>query len=78
MYMYICMYVCICIYICMYKVLKENERLTSACGSPHYCSPEILDGNSEGSVGYRLECDVWAVGVIAYSLLCCQVRCDVM
>lgn len=57
-------------------VLKENERLTSACGSPHYCSPEILDGNSEGSVGYRLECDVWAVGVIAYSLLCCQYPFD--
>ena len=57
-------------------VLKEHERLTSACGSPHYCSPEILAGSSKDSPGYRLECDVWAVGVIAYSLLCCQYPFD--
>lgn len=57
-------------------VLEDNERLTSACGSPHYCSPEVLAGSAPGAPGYRLECDMWAVGVIAYSLLCCQYPFD--
>jgi tRNA A-37 threonylcarbamoyl transferase component Bud32 len=57
-------------------VIEPNERLTSACGSPHYCSPEVLAGSSAGAPGYRLECDMWACGVIAYSLLCCQYPFD--
>merc|ERR1712127_616239 len=28
-------------------VLEDNERLTSACGSPHYCSPEVLAGSAK-------------------------------
>jgi len=57
-------------------VLEPDEFLTSACGSPHYCSPEVLDGNAPNSKGYRIEGDMWAVGVIAYSLLCCQYPFD--
>jgi serine/threonine protein kinase len=57
-------------------VLEDNERLTSACGSPHYCSPEVLAGSAKDAPGYRMECDMWALGVIAYSLLCCQYPFD--
>mmetsp|Transcript_45286 Transcript_45286/g.107386 ORF Transcript_45286/g.107386 Transcript_45286/m.107386 type:complete len:486 (-) Transcript_45286:107-1564(-) len=57
-------------------VLEPNERLTSACGSPHYCSPELLAGSKPGAPGYRLEADMWAVGVVAYSLLFCQYPFD--
>lgn len=35
---------------------------------------QVLLGSKEGAPGYRTECDMWAVGVIAYSLLCCQVH----
>jgi len=57
-------------------VLEPQERLTSACGSPHYCSPEVLAGSAKDAPGYRHECDIWAVGVMAYSLLCCQYPFD--
>ena len=34
--------------------LEPSERLTSACGSPHYCSPEVLNGGKKGgALGYR-------------------------
>jgi len=57
-------------------VLEADEHLTSACGSPHYCSPEVLNGNTPDSPGYRIEGDMWAVGIVAYSLLCCQYPFD--
>ncbi|EKX48498.1 hypothetical protein GUITHDRAFT_162379 [Guillardia theta CCMP2712] len=57
------------------KVLKEGETLVSACGSPHYASPEVVGAKNTG-VGYRFECDMWAMGVICYTLLCCQYPFD--
>lgn len=33
-------------------------------GSPFYVCPDMLEGN------YDLKCDVWAVGIIAYQMLC--------
>ena len=35
------------------------------CGTPTYVAPEILS-----EIGYGLEVDMWAVGVISYILLC--------
>lgn len=39
--------------------------LTTACGTPGYVAPEILEGKPYGS-----EVDMWSVGVIAYILFC--------
>lgn len=57
------------------KVLREGEHLISACGSPHYAAPEVILAKETGT-GYRFECDMWAVGVICYTLLCCQYPFD--
>jgi len=45
------------------KSSGENSFKTM-CGSPSYVAPEILLKQK-----YNLNCDVWSVGVIAYSLL---------
>ncbi|KAK6317604.1 hypothetical protein J4Q44_G00130040 [Coregonus suidteri] len=39
--------------------------LYTVCGTPTYVAPEIIAGT-----GYGLKVDIWAVGVIAYILLC--------
>ena len=43
--------------------------------SPHYAAPEVIMAKESGT-GYRFECDMWAVGVICYTLLCCQYPFD--
>lgn len=42
-----------------------NEALFTVCGTPTYVAPEILS-----EVGYGVEVDVWAAGIILYILLC--------
>jgi len=42
-----------------------EEPLFTICGTPTYVAPEIVIQN-----GYGVKVDVWAVGVIAYILLC--------
>ena len=44
--------------------MKEG-RLTTRCGTPSYCAPELLSGE-----GYGKAVDMWSVGVLAYILLC--------
>lgn len=39
--------------------------LNTACGTPGYVAPEILESRPYGK-----EVDMWSVGVIAYILLC--------
>lgn len=43
----------------------EQGNTSTVCGTPGYCAPEVLLGKP-----YDTKIDMWAVGVIAYILLC--------
>ncbi|MBN3300104.1 KCC1D kinase, partial [Amia calva] len=45
--------------------MEEQGALSTACGTPAYIAPELLEQQTYGK-----EVDLWAVGVIAYILLC--------
>ncbi|KAG9319105.1 hypothetical protein KVV02_001764 [Mortierella alpina] len=48
------------------KVLTSgNDVLMTACGTPGYVAPEVLE-----QIGHGKPVDMWSVGVIAYTLLC--------
>mmetsp|Transcript_7128 Transcript_7128/g.7821 ORF Transcript_7128/g.7821 Transcript_7128/m.7821 type:complete len:359 (+) Transcript_7128:45-1121(+) len=47
------------------RVYTEEMLMSTACGTPGYVAPEIL--NAEG---YDKEVDMWSTGVIMYILLC--------
>ena len=52
------------------KVLAPNERLFELCGTPGYLAPELLRASMyENAAGYGQEVDIWACGVIMYTLL---------
>ncbi|KAF9939225.1 hypothetical protein BGZ65_011235 [Modicella reniformis] len=42
-----------------------NDVLMTACGTPGYVAPEVLEG-----IGHGRPVDMWGVGIIAYTLLC--------
>jgi calcium/calmodulin-dependent protein kinase I len=44
---------------------NPTVSLTTACGTPGYIAPEILEGRPYGT-----EVDIWSVGIITYILLC--------
>jgi serine/threonine protein kinase len=44
--------------------LKDGETCSTRCGTPAYCSPEILLG-----VPYSTSVDLWSVGCILYMLI---------
>ncbi|VDP02566.1 unnamed protein product [Soboliphyme baturini] len=51
--------------------LKPQEKLFDLCGTPGYLAPEVLKTSMyEDERGYGLEVDLWACGVIMYTLLC--------
>ena len=45
------------------KYQQPETTLSTKVGTPYYVSPEVLDGK------YDLRCDLWTIGVIAYTLL---------
>ena len=49
------------------KVLGQEVMMQTACGTPGYVAPEILQTSD---TGYGKEVDMWSVGVITYILLC--------
>ncbi|XP_050667262.1 phosphorylase b kinase gamma catalytic chain, liver/testis isoform isoform X2 [Leptidea sinapis] len=52
------------------KVLKDGEKLFELCGTPGYLAPETLKANMfEDAPGYGREVDLWACGVIMFTLL---------
>jgi len=49
------------------RILGEGTNtMFTACGTPYYVAPEILDPSRKG---YGLEVDLWSLGVITYFLL---------
>ncbi|TNJ28267.1 Kinase, CAMK CAMKL [Giardia muris] len=46
---------------------KTAKLLSTACGSPHYVSPEVVSKTGAGYVGEKA--DVWSVGVLLYLML---------
>lgn len=52
------------------RVLKAEEHLKELCGTPNYLAPEVLRaGMYEDAEGYSHPVDMWACGVIMYTLL---------
>jgi len=54
------------------KVLQPTERLYEVCGTPGYLAPELLKAGmveKHECTGYGQEVDVWACGVVLYTLL---------
>lgn len=45
---------------------KPGETLKTACGSPCYAAPEMIEGKKY--IGTRV--DIWSAGVILFAMIC--------
>lgn len=48
------------------KVYNSNEYINTACGSPSYAAPEILEGKSYDG----LKADIWSLGIVLFAMIC--------
>jgi len=51
-------------------LISDTERLHKPVGTPGYIAPEVLLTIDDPQLSYDKECDVFAIGVIMYILLC--------
>ncbi|XP_011648390.1 phosphorylase b kinase gamma catalytic chain, skeletal muscle/heart isoform isoform X2 [Pogonomyrmex barbatus] len=50
--------------------IEPGDKLEDLCGTPGYLAPEVLKCNMfENAEGYGFEVDIWACGVIMFTLL---------
>ena len=56
--------------LCDFGLAIENgiEGQKNICGTPNYIAPELL--NHKNNLNYSFEVDIWAFGVILYTLFC--------
>ena len=48
----------------MANIRKEDQLFETSCGSPHYASPEVIQGlKYDGE-----KCDIWSLGVLLFGL----------
>jgi 5'-AMP-activated protein kinase catalytic alpha subunit len=47
------------------KYFRPSELLKTACGSPCYAAPEMINGHHYSGV----KADIWSCGVILFSLV---------
>ena len=55
------------------KKFEKNELLKTACGSPIYAAPEMIQGKP-----YKGTCtDIWSLGISLYTMICGELPFDI-
>jgi 5'-AMP-activated protein kinase catalytic alpha subunit len=48
------------------NLYNKNELLETACGSPCYAAPEMINGEKYSG----LKVDIWSSGIVLYAMIC--------